>query len=363
MLRRCLVLLIFVGLLEPALACDISEPEPRELKVEIVQGLGGDCYYKRIPPLKQPDDVWKQDDYWRTEFYASEDSKAPVYTRDYYFYNEIVCSSDANGIKHISVVGSSYYINDVNEEGWLNFLVDGEIIKSYAPIDIIKDEENSLAAGTTCDPPDLIDVSKRENFVLEEETNVFVYQVVTLDNHVAHFDLLTGNDIPIKQPLDALLTDALVIGDIETAKDLLARGADPNKGNIIDGLPIYIAAKSNNIEMVRTLLRAGAETDTRDFQYRHLGDYAQNPLYVAAENGDLDVVELLWGFGADINQFMRLDSQTFQTPLDVAIRNNHVEVVKYLLMRGAELSDETSDLAKSSGNPEIMELISSHTPR
>lgn len=363
MLQRCLVVLIVAGLLEPALACDIEVPPPRELKVETVQGLGGDCYYKRIPPLTRPDDVWEQDKYWRTEFYVSKDSVKPAFTRNYYFQSEIACLENANGDKSITTVDFNFYPENVSAEGWYRFFVNDQLVKSYSAIDVIQKEENSITYYVVCDPPVFTDVSLNQGFIFSEIENRYVYEVVNLDRHVVHFDLLTGELIPVVQSLDALLTDALVDNNANVVKDLLAQGVDPNQGNIIDGAPLYIAVKNNNAEMARMLLLAGADAIVQDAYYDTDYDEEQNAIYTAAKNGNLELVQLLWGFGANVNHLMRLDSQSFQSPLDVAVLNNYIEIVQYLLERGANFSDKTLELAKSSGNAEMIELVSSHTPR
>lgn len=73
-------------------------------------------------------------------------------------------------------------------------------------------------------------------------------------------------------------------------------------------------------------------------------------------------MQLLWAYGADVNQLQRLDYQTYQKPLDTAIVNNHLEIVRYLLERGADFSIHTLELATSSGSPKMLELVSSYTP-
>jgi Ankyrin repeats (3 copies)/Ankyrin repeat len=358
MLRPCFVLLIFVGMLEPAFACSIIS-ERREIKVETVQGLGGDCYYKRIPQNYLGQN-WDYEESWLTEFYANKDDVSPVFKKDYYFQDDIVCLEDEAGLKRIGWVDTSI-IDDVRDEGWLEFLIYDQIVRSYALIDVIGSEMNAIFYESTCGSG--FEASRRQGFVLDEESNRYVYEIVTLDNHIVRFDLLTGDKIPTEQPLDGLLADALIANDFETVKTLLTKGVDPNIGNQIDGPPIYLAVKSGNIEIVEMLLKSWADPNVQDARYYDVYDNDHNPVYAAVKDGNLEILQLLWAYGADVNQLQRLDYQTYQKPLDEAIANNRIDIVRYLLERGADFSIHTLEIAKSSGSPEMLELVLGHTPR
>jgi ankyrin repeat protein len=368
MLRRCLILLIFVGLLKPAFAClpPMYEPEPREIKIEIAQGLGGDCYYKRVP---QPEHTkeWTREESWRTEFYSSAVSKSPVFTKDYYYEGPIVCVESQKGEKHVSQVNRNG-ASSVNDKDWLEFLIDDQVVHSYAPIDVIQSEKNTLQAGDTCNPQYTIYENSDKNFILDEEINRYVYEVRTLDNHIVRFDFLTGAKIPVDQPLDALLTDAISHGDVETVGEILLRGADPNKGNIIDGTPLHLAAQLENLEIARILLESGAEADVKNINHNLIDDYdygsvEHQPVHVAAENGDLGMIELLWGFGANISQRVTWTSDSFispgeiLSPLEVAIKNDHGPVVSYLIDKGALLTPIALELAVESRKVELTRFL------
>lgn len=175
MLQRCLVLLIFVGLLEPVLACTIIPPK-REIKVEIVQGLGGDCYYKRIPQTYIGQN-WEYEESWRTEFYTSKNSNSPVFKKSYYFEDSIACLEDETGNKRISLVNSRS-VDNVNSEGWLEFLVDDQTVKSYAPLDIIESEKNAVFYDDTCGSG--LEASRSQGFVLDKNRIVMFMKLSRL---------------------------------------------------------------------------------------------------------------------------------------------------------------------------------------
>ncbi len=83
------------------------------------------------------------------------------------------------------------------------------------------------------------------------------------------------------------------------------------------------------------------------------------PLMRAARSGNLEMVKVLLKAGADPNWCCC----ACVTALHEAVRNRHVEVVKQLLKAGADprilYDGETSclDLAKRAGDGEIVELI------
>lgn len=100
--------------------------------------------------------------------------------------------------------------------------------------------------------------------------------------------------------LDNLLKDSLA--NIETAA---------NDGST----PLYIAAQNGHLEVVIALLQAGADINQP-------ANDGKTPLYIAAENGHLDMVQALLAAGADINQA----ANDGKTPLSIAKENKHVYI-------------------------------------
>jgi ankyrin repeat protein len=58
--------------------------------------------------------------------------------------------------------------------------------------------------------------------------------------------------------------------------------------------PLYAAARNGHLEIVQALLKAGASVNKAN----HLGE---TPLYIAAENGHVKIVRTLIEAGADVN--------------------------------------------------------------
>uniref|UniRef100_A0A1B0DFA4 Uncharacterized protein n=1 Tax=Phlebotomus papatasi TaxID=29031 RepID=A0A1B0DFA4_PHLPP len=74
--------------------------------------------------------------------------------------------------------------------------------------------------------------------------------------------------------------------------------------------------------------------------------YSRTPLYVAAENGYLSIVELLVEAGADLNIKSTIDYGTLSTkrssgwtPLHIAAYNGHADVVRFLAAKDQKLLD------------------------
>ena len=79
---------------------------------------------------------------------------------------------------------------------------------------------------------------------------------------------------------------------------LLSKGADPNKAAIdeedVANTPLYLAASDGSIELVKNLLASGADPN----KGYYIGGFVRTPLYAAAEGGYTEVVKILLASGA-----------------------------------------------------------------
>jgi hypothetical protein len=193
MMHRLLTTFILASLLQSVWAClpppyDENEERP-EPQIEVVLGVGGSCYYKRIP---KKDESLNQV-FWSTEFYLSTDDETPTFVANTDFYSPIACVQDELGQSHISSVIIDYPWS-IDDKSWLEFWLDNEVITSYAPIDIIKRPENVQHSPDPCAPGPLY--LQSSGFVKSQGTNQYIYQIQTFDNRFTKFNLLTGQQLP-----------------------------------------------------------------------------------------------------------------------------------------------------------------------
>ena len=108
----------------------------------------------------------------------------------------------------------------------------------------------------------------------------------------------------------------------EQVKFLLQTGVDPNAGATGKQTPLYIATKSQNIELVEHLLRAKADPNA-------LASGEETPLYQAA-------VSELWAMERHPDCVQKLKRSTEEYNQYCSKMENYVEVAKKLLAAGAD---------------------------
>ena len=119
------------------------------------------------------------------------------------------------------------------------------------------------------------------------------------------------------------LSDAVLMGDLDSARKLIAAGVDVgehDRRREIAGSngrrPLNWAALTNNTDMIELLLEAGAGINLTNYRS------GWTPLHHAAETGSLEAAVLLLERGADAS----LVSADGYTPLDVANRQGSAAV-------------------------------------
>ena len=128
-----------------------------------------------------------------------------------------------------------------------------------------------------------------------------------LASAVLAIGLLTGAILPEDGPL----LDAIKQGDVAVVRSLLQEGADPNAAQG-DGLSaLHLAAQDGRLDIAELLLSAGAEVDAKT----KIGDYT--PLHVAAGAARLSVVQALLAAGANPGA---VTTTTGVTPLHLAAK-------------------------------------------
>ncbi len=122
--------------------------------------------------------------------------------------------------------------------------------------------------------------------------------------------------------------------DTETAKLLIAGGANANAVNRYGVTPLSIAANNGNADLVAMLLAAGADAKTviKD---------GETVLMAAARTGNPRSVELLIDHGAVVDA---RESRLGETALMWAVAENHPEAAKLLIGHGADVNARTNEL-------------------
>jgi ankyrin repeat protein len=121
------------------------------------------------------------------------------------------------------------------------------------------------------------------------------------------------------------------------------------------GSPLYIAAENGYLDIAHALIDADADVNkTLDGGY--------TPLYVAARKGYPEIVKLLLERGADVNK-----NTHGITPLYIAVSKDRVDIVRILVEQGgADVNSTDSsgmsvlDIACRDGNADMVDFLITH---
>lgn len=127
---------------------------------------------------------------------------------------------------------------------------------------------------------------------------------------------------------DPLIRVAAEQGHIEIVKELIKAGADVNATcetyTSCNDTPLTIFSQNGNLDMVKALLKAGANVDL------------DKALYGASKLGHTKIVEELIKAGADVNYMSKENDMFYPTSLSIAIEKGHKEIISLLKKHGAK---------------------------
>ncbi len=123
------------------------------------------------------------------------------------------------------------------------------------------------------------------------------------------------------------LADLVNAGDIEAARDLIARGADVNELSVDGTSALHWAVYRLDHALVDQLLAQGADPNIRN-------DYDATPMSTAAVSGDYRIMKALLDAGGDVNS----PNREGQTVLMAVARTGKTDTARLLLERGADVN-------------------------
>ncbi|MBX3710059.1 MAG: ankyrin repeat domain-containing protein [Gammaproteobacteria bacterium] len=169
-------------------------------------------------------------------------------------------------------------------------------------------------------------------FTLKSETddlnkfNEFNQAVALLKEQqdIEHLNMIAANLEMIDTPNafgDTLLSCAVYDGNTKQVDQLLAFKADPNNTTAVESY-LIVAASRNYHDIVGKLIAAGATVDAIS--------NGITPLYIAAQNGNLETCNVLLSHQADPNYKCSLPGLARSTPTTAALCFKHQEVFEIL---------------------------------
>lgn len=158
------------------------------------------------------------------------------------------------------------------------------------------------------------------------------------------------DEIKLKTPprkLEAVFYAALRGNFQKITKLLLDYGVSANANENMGYSPLMVAAGDGNLEIMRILIRAGANVNYKSSNY--------DALTVAIENGHSFGVSLLLESSADIEQYRNNEKEVWL--LSVAIKSGNYRLVDLLMNNGFRLN-----AIDANGNTPLYRAIENQSP-
>ncbi|UKZ82545.1 hypothetical protein TrVFT333_010334 [Trichoderma virens FT-333] len=193
-----------------------------------------------------------------------------------------------------------------------------------------------------------------------QEISKMAYIYAAKSGHLSTLKVITTDELQIGPDL---LVEASGAGQLLVVHYLLQEHVSAMQISDTSSPAICAAASNGHVEIVRTLLRYGADINAKDAD-------RQTPLHHAAKNGMDDVVDTLlhpknWTTNTKERANMRaninaVDSSRY-TPLHLAAKSGHVRVVELLVRSGPDLAARSrkgeTPLHFATKYPEIVKIL------
>jgi ankyrin repeat protein len=146
------------------------------------------------------------------------------------------------------------------------------------------------------------------------------------------------------------LIKAAKSGSLSKVRHFLDKGSDPNKCDV-KWTPLYAAAWNGNVDVVNELIKRGADVDISNIK-------GWTPAHVAAQRGNVDALKILISHQANSNTLIK-----GYTLLDAAIAGGKKEAIELLLNEGASnLNNEKEWVNMVVKKPDLLECALKHKP-
>ena len=120
--------------------------------------------------------------------------------------------------------------------------------------------------------------------------------------------------------------DALESGETEIIKEEIENNPNFSVNDYVDEVTyLGLAIESGNIELVKLMLKNGADPDFI-FKQKNISPDVIPPLLVAIDSGSLEMVKLLVEAGANVNTMLQHDDFA----LLIAYEDGHEDIFDYL---------------------------------
>lgn len=151
------------------------------------------------------------------------------------------------------------------------------------------------------------------------------------------------------------LLEAVDSKNYTLVEQYIKEGENVNKANKKGQFPLWVATWNNDTQMISLLLKNGADPK-QQFKTK---DGKLGCVDIAAQEGELEVIQLLANAGVDLDQ----KSLVGHTPLRIAARNGRTDVVAYFISKGCDINTQGNDgatpleAAAAKGHLEIVQLL------
>lgn len=157
---------------------------------------------------------------------------------------------------------------------------------------------------------------------------------------------------------------ATELNNIEAVKYFIEQGADVNKDGVLCGpkvkwlecvlknKPLHIAVRESYADITKILIENGADVNMEN-------TLEQTPLFIAAQNGNKEIVEILKSAGVEYDIFSAIMMQELPTIKTLIKNGADLNKKKLVSLNKVGKMETPLSLAEQTGNAEIIELLKS----